>query len=160
LVNQVVIANSTFITNAAQNKSMHTSSAIRQVTASSAVSATTEVPVGAPLISMNNHPTVSHDNIANDCNDESSTGTVTHMVHYVQAIHVDPYDVSIVTDYNRALLEEINGNWDDGPSDPPARVPALTHISFNYNDAPPIYDYGCFYDALGTAQVKSMLVEW
>jgi hypothetical protein len=139
---EVVIANSTFITNAPRNKSMHTSSAVRQVTSSSTIAAPMEPPADAPLVSMISHPNVSHDTIAKYSNDDSSTDTVTRMVDYVQTIHLDPYDVLLGMDYNSNLLKEINANWDGGPLDSPAPVPTLTHVTSTSDAVPSPSDYG------------------
>jgi hypothetical protein len=116
-------------------------------------------PWGASLISMISNPTVSYDTITNDSKGDSSAGTVTHIGDYVQAINLDPYDVSLSTNYKCTLLKEINANWDDGPSDSAASVPALTHVASTYDDVPSTSDDRCFYDALDTEQVKAMLSE-
>jgi hypothetical protein len=104
---------------------MHTSSAVQQVTASSA--APNDAPASVPTISMVCHPIVVHDTVANDSHDDSSTGSMDHIVDYVQAIHLNPFDVSLGINYNSTLLEKVNVNWDDEPADP--TVPAETDDS-------------------------------
>jgi hypothetical protein len=102
------------------------------------------------------HPTVTHINIANDSHDDSSTGTVNHMVDYAQVIHLNHYNVSLGTNYNRTLLKEINANCDGAPSDSPAPLPALAHVAYSFSTAPAASDEGCFYDDMDTKQVKAM----
>jgi hypothetical protein len=73
------------------------------------------------------------------------------MVDHVQAIYLDPFDVSLGTIYNRSLLDEINANWDLAPlantASPPGTVPTEP-------------DGVLFYDAQDTVQVKDMPTDW
>jgi hypothetical protein len=101
LAKQFVSVNSTFITNAARNKSAHTLSAVRQVTTPpSKLSA----PSYVPMISMIHNSMVAHETIDNESPGDSSTSTADCMVGYVQAMHLDPFNVSLGTNYNRTLL--------------------------------------------------------
>jgi hypothetical protein len=95
---------------------MHTSSAVRQVTAWS--TPPDDAPASVPTIPMVCNPTVAHDTVANDSHDDSSTGSMDHIVDYVQVIQLNPFDISLGINYNRTLFEEVNVNWDDEPADP------------------------------------------
>jgi hypothetical protein len=107
LAKQVVSTNSSFITNSARNKVQRTTSTIRQLSAPSLDIDDTIGPV-----SMMEHPSVAHVTLANESLDDESTENVDQMVDHVPAIHLDPFDVSLGTIYNRTLLDEINANWD------------------------------------------------
>jgi hypothetical protein len=132
LVEQVVSDNSTFITIAARNKYVQTSSAVRQVTTSFSPdfspTLSTSASVDVPMISMIHNPTVVHETHINESPDGSSTGTRGNVVYYVQAIHIVPFCVSLGTNYNRTLLRKINANWDVGSLTSPVQVSATAHV--------------------------------
>jgi hypothetical protein len=65
-------------------------------------------------VSMICDPNVAHGILANNNHANSSTDTMPPTVDLVQAVHNEPYDVSLGTPYNRTLLEEINEPWIDG----------------------------------------------
>jgi hypothetical protein len=146
LAKQVVIKNSSFNTNSAQNKAQRTTSTIRQLSAPSLDINDTVGPV-----SMMEHPSVVHVTLDNESLDDESTETVYRMVDHMQAIHLDPFDVSLGTIYNHSLLDDINANWDLAPlantASPSGRVPTEP-------------DGLLFYNAQDNVQVKDMLTDW
>jgi hypothetical protein len=74
-------------------------------------------------------------------------------VDLLQAVHHEPYDVSLGTPSNRTLIEEINANWSDGSTGHLAASPYVAHI------ASPLEDMQ-FYDALETEPVKDQPTDW
>jgi hypothetical protein len=73
------------------------------------------------------------------------------MVDHVQAIHLDPFDVSLGTIYNRSLLDEINANWDPAP---------VANTASPSGTVPIEPDGVLFYEAQDTVQVKDMPTDW
>jgi hypothetical protein len=146
LAKQVVSANSSFITNSARNKAQRTTSTIRQLSAPSIDIGDTVGPV-----SMMEHPSVAHVTLANESLDDESTETIDRMVDHVQAVHLDPFDVSLGTIYNRSLLDEINANCDPAP---------MANTASPSGTVPTEPDGVLFYDAQDTVQVKDMPTDW
>jgi hypothetical protein len=100
---------------------------------------------------MMEHPSVAHVTLANKSLDDETTETVDRMVVHVQAIHLDPFDVSLGTIYNRSLLDKINANWDPAPT---------VNTASPSGTVPTEPDGVLFYDAQDTVQVKDMPTDW